>query len=71
RTDRGILIAEELLKYLHQQRIIIPGIDVVERTCAEAMTQGDKAVYATLNMHLGISHKSAIDTLLVTTEKQI
>lgn len=37
RTDRGILIAEELLKYLHQRRIIVPGIDVVERTCAEAI----------------------------------
>ncbi|EKZ6372260.1 Tn3 family transposase [Klebsiella aerogenes] len=71
RTDRGILIAEELLKYLHQQRIIIPGIDVVERTCAETMTLGDKAVYTTLNAHLGIPHKSAIDALLVTTEKQI
>lgn len=71
RTDRGILIAEELLKHLHLQRIIIPGIDVVERTCAEAMTLGDKAVYTMLNAHLGITHKSAIDALLVTTEKQI
>ncbi|HEB5101474.1 TPA: DUF4158 domain-containing protein, partial [Klebsiella pneumoniae] len=71
RTDRGILIAEELLKRLHQQRIIIPGIDVVERTCAEAMTLGDKAVYTTLNAHLSITHKSALDALLVTTEKQI
>ncbi|HAT3704387.1 TPA: Tn3 family transposase, partial [Klebsiella oxytoca] len=71
RTDRGILIAEELLKHLHQQRIIVPGIDVVERTCAEAMTLGDKAVYTTLNAHLGITHKSALDALLVTTEKQI
>lgn len=71
RTDRGILIAEELLKHLHQQRIIIPSIDVVERTCAEAMTLDDKTVYTTLNAHLGITHKSALDALLVTTEKQI
>lgn len=71
RTDRGILIAEELLKYLHQQRIIIPGIEVLERTCAEAMTLGDKAVYTTLNAHLDITHKSALDALLVTNEKQI
>ncbi len=71
RTDRGILIAEELLKYLHQRRIIVPGIDVVERTCAEAMTLGDKAVYTTLNTHLSATHKSAFDALLVTTEKQI
>lgn len=71
RTDRGILIAEELLKYLHQRRIIIPSIDIVERTCAEAMTLGDKAVYTTLNTHLSATHKSAFDALLVTTEKQI
>ncbi|CDZ86641.1 hypothetical protein BN1086_04892 [Citrobacter koseri] len=70
RTDRGILIAEELLKFLHQQRIIIPGIEVLERTCAEAMTLGDKAVYTTLNAHLDITHKSALDALLVTNEKQ-
>ncbi|EGI16361.1 transposase for transposon [Escherichia coli M605] len=70
RTDRGILIAEELLKYLHQQRIIIPGIDVLERTCVE-MTLGDKAVYTTLNAHLDITHKSALDALLVTNEKLI
>ncbi len=71
RTDQGILIAEELLKYLHQRQIIVPGIDVVERTCAEAMTRGDKAVYTTLNMHLSVTHKSAFDALMVTTEKQI
>lgn len=71
RTGRGIFIAEELLKYLHQRGIIVPGIDVVERTCAEAMTLGDKAVYTTLNTHLSATHKSAFDALLVTTEKQI
>ncbi len=71
RTDRGILIAEELLKYLHQQRIIIPGIEILERTCAEAMTLGDKTVYTTLNAHLDITHKSALDALLVINEKQI
>ena len=71
RTDRGILIAEELLRYLQQQRIIILGIDVLERTCAEAMTLGDKTVYTTLNAHLDITHKSALDALLVTNEKQI
>ncbi len=52
RTDRGMLIAEELLMHLHQRRIIVPGIDVVERTCAEAMTLGDKAVYTTLNAQI-------------------
>ncbi len=70
-TDRGILLAEALLRHLHQRRIIVPGIDVVERTCAEAMTLGDKAVYTTLNAQLTPQQKSALDTLLVTTEKQI
>ncbi|HDL8432053.1 colicin V secretion protein CvaA [Yersinia enterocolitica] len=37
RTDKGILLAEELLIYLRQNNVIIPAIDVVERTCAEAM----------------------------------
>jgi len=32
RTDKGILLAEELLIYLRQNNVIIPVIDVVERT---------------------------------------
>jgi hypothetical protein len=44
RTDKGILLAEEMLVWLRQNNVIIPG-DVVERTCAEAMAGGDKIVF--------------------------
>lgn len=37
----------------------------------KAMTLGDKAVYTTLNAPLTPQQKSVLDTLLVTTEKQI
>lgn len=42
RTDKGILLIEELLAHLRQNNIMIPVIDIVERTCVEAMTGGDK-----------------------------
>ncbi|KAJ96007.1 hypothetical protein DF41_22270 [Raoultella planticola] len=32
RTDKGILLAEELLVWFRQNNVIIPAIDVVERT---------------------------------------
>ncbi|ENF41595.1 hypothetical protein ECP03048163_5336 [Escherichia coli P0304816.3] len=40
--DKGILLAEEMLAYLRQNKVMFPAIDVVERTCAEAMAGGDK-----------------------------
>ncbi|MDM2796147.1 MULTISPECIES: DUF4158 domain-containing protein, partial [unclassified Citrobacter] len=52
RTDKGILLAEELLVWLRKNNVIIPAIDVVERTCAEAMAGGDKIVFQTLNAPL-------------------
>lgn len=33
RTDKGILLEEELLVYLRQNKVLIPAIDVVEHTC--------------------------------------
>lgn len=51
-TDKGILLAEELLVWLRKNNVIIPAIDVGERTCAEAMAGGDKIVFQTLNAPL-------------------
>lgn len=64
RTDKGILLAEELLGYLQRNSVIIPAIDVVERTCAEAMAGGDKIVFQTLNTSLTPAHRDALDRLL-------
>ena len=70
RTDKGILLAEELLIYLRQNNVIIPAIDVVERTCAEAMAGGDKIVFQTLNAPLTPAHRDALDRLLESSDNQ-
>ncbi|MCW9529327.1 Tn3 family transposase [Klebsiella grimontii] len=70
RTDKGILLAEELLVWLRQNNVIIPAIDVVERTCAEAMAGGDKIVFQTLNAPLTPAHRDALDRLLESSDNQ-
>lgn len=70
RTDKGILLAEELLVWLRQNNVIIPAIDVVERTCAEAMAGGDKIVFQTLNAPLTSAHRDALDRLLESSDNQ-
>lgn len=44
RTDKGILLPENLLAGLRQNNVLIPAIDVVEHTCTDAMTDGNKIV---------------------------
>lgn len=70
RTDNGILLAEELLGYLQRNSVIIPAIDVVERTCAEYMAGGDKIVFQTLNTSLTPAHRDALNRLLGSEENQ-
>ena len=42
KTDRGILLAETLIGLLRQKRILLPTLDVIERVCSEALTQGTR-----------------------------
>jgi hypothetical protein len=35
RTDRGFLLAEEMLSWLHNNKVIFPSVEVIERTLAE------------------------------------
>lgn len=70
RTDKGIILAEELLVWLRQNNVIITAIDVVERTCAEAMAGGDKIVFQPLNAPLTPAHRDALDRLLESSDNQ-
>jgi TnpA family transposase len=63
-TDRGIVLAEALIVLLRQQRIIMPAVEVIERVCSEALTQGTRLVYEALIAPLSADHRSAIDGLL-------
>ncbi|CDM88004.1 protein of unknown function [Xenorhabdus bovienii] len=71
RTDKGILLAEELLDYFQQNCIIISGMEVLDRTCAEAMASGDKQVFTALNTQLTPKHKTALDSLLSSPNNQL
>ncbi len=63
-TDRGIVLAETLLEWLRHQRIILPVIDVIERMCSEALTQGTRRVYDLLTTPLTEGHRQDLDNLL-------
>ena len=64
-TDRGIVLAEALVEWLRQQRLILPVIDVIERVCSEALIRGARQVYAALTGPLTDTHRQALDALLV------
>lgn len=70
RTNKGVLLAEELLVCLRQNNVIVPAIDVVERTCAKAMAGGDKIVFQTLNAQLTPAHRDDLDRLLESSDNQ-
>ena len=63
-TDRGLVLAEALVGWLREQRIILPALDVIERACGEALSRGTRQVYATLNEPLSEPHRLALEALL-------
>lgn len=67
-TDQGIVLAKSLIEMLRQQRIILPGIDVIERVCSEALTRGTRQFYEVLITPLTNRHRSALDELLTVRE---
>lgn len=70
RTDRGFFLAEEMPSWLHNNNVIFPSIDVIERTLAEATTLADRAVFSALSAQLEPGHKVALDRLLVSEGEQ-
>ncbi|KGB10167.1 tn3 transposase DDE domain protein [Enterobacteriaceae bacterium ATCC 29904] len=70
RTDRGFLLAEEMLSWLHNNKVIFPSVEVIERTLAEATTLADRAVFSALTAQLEPGHKAALDRLLVSEGEQ-
>jgi len=67
-TDRGIILAQNLVEMLRQQRIILPTLDVIERLCSEALTYGTRLVYEALTVPLSDYHRQALDGMLMIRE---
>jgi TnpA family transposase len=43
-TDKGMLLATELGNGLRRERVLLPAVDVIERICAEAITQANRRI---------------------------
>jgi TnpA family transposase len=63
-TDKGILLATELVESLRRQNILLPSPNVIERICAEAITRANRDVHAALTEGLSEAHCHRLDGLL-------
>ena len=63
-THQGILLAQALVESLRKAKIIIPGLPVVERWCAEVVTRAQRRLYKRLTAPLSEDQKKKLETLL-------
>lgn len=70
RTDKGFMLAEEMLSWLHNNNVIFSSVEVIERTLAEVVTLANRSVFSTLTAQLEKQHKSALDSLLISEGEQ-
>lgn len=59
-----------MLSWLHNNNVIFPSVDVIERTLAEAVTLADRSIFTAITAQLGKQHRSALDSLLISEGKQ-
>ena len=67
-TDKGILLATELVESLRRQNILLPTAYVIERICAEAVTRANRYIYTALTDQLTETHCQQLDNLLQVKE---
>lgn len=63
-TDKGIVLASNVLDSLRHRHIILLTLDVVERVCAEAITRANRRIYDALAEPLSDTHRRSLDDLL-------
>ena len=63
-TDKGIVLANELVEGLRRRSVLLPSIGVIERICAEAITRATRRIYETLSEPLSDAHRHRLDELL-------
>ena len=63
-TDKGIVLATSLVESLRQKSVLLPTLDVIERICAEAVTQANRRIHAALTDSLSATHRQRLDDLL-------
>ncbi len=63
-TDKGIVLAHNVLERLRRRHILIPVLEVIERICAESITQANRRIHALLDAPLSDTHRQRLDELL-------
>lgn len=63
-TDKGLLLVERARDFLQARKIALPGIGVIEKACAQALTRAKRRIYATLGEQLSVGHRQRLDGLL-------
>ncbi|MGO4587129.1 Tn3 family transposase [Arthrobacter sp. 2RAF6] len=64
-TDKGMLLVEAAKDFLRAKKIAIPGVRIIERACAQALTRANRTIYATLGGQLSVGHRKLLDGLLL------
>ncbi|MGG5170577.1 Tn3 family transposase [Pseudarthrobacter sp. J1738] len=64
-TDMGLLLVESARDFLHAKKIALPGVSVIERACAQALTKANRNIYATVCEQLSVDHCKRLDGLLL------
>ncbi len=64
-TDKGLLLVESARDFLQAKKVALPGVSVIERACAQALTRANRNIYATLCGHLSVEHRKRLDGLLL------
>lgn len=64
-TDKGLLLVESAKDFLQAKKIAIPGVRIIERACAQALTRANRNIHATLCAHLSLEHRKRLDGLLL------
>lgn len=64
-TDKGIVLVEGARDFLRSRKIASPGIGIIERACAQALTRANQRIYAILGDQLSVEHQGRLDGLLL------
>jgi TnpA family transposase len=68
-TNKGLVIAQELLETLRTDRIIVSPARVIDRCCAEALARGTRLFYRRLIDGLGAAQRQQLEALLLPREE--
>lgn len=69
KTDKGFVVAKELVKFLRKNKILLPATGTIERLCSEVLINAEKQIYDTLSSSLSNHQKQLLDALLNLREK--